>query len=135
MKTFADRLKYAMQIRNKKQSDLARETNIDKSKLSNYVNGKYQPKQDGYYLLAKALRVSIEWLMGKDVPMEIKEESTRYPNGIIAYGGSSNPQNINNDDTITFDDFTYAMYNETKDLNEDQKAALLQMAKMLNKSK
>ena len=121
MKTFADRLKYAMQIRNKKQSDLARETNIDKSKLSNYVNGKYQPKQDGYYLLAKALGVSIEWLMGKDVPMEKKEESI--------------PQNINNDDTITFDDFTYAMYNETKDLNEDQKAALLQMAKMLNKSK
>lgn len=69
MKTFADRLKYAMQIRNKKQSDLARETNIDKSKLSNYVNGKYQPKQDGYYLLAKALGVSIEWLMGKDVPI------------------------------------------------------------------
>lgn len=119
MKTFADRLKYAMQIRNKKQSDLVRETNIDKSKLSNYVNGKYQPKQDGYYLLAKALRVSIEWLMGKDVPMEPESTVT----------------NKNNDDTITFDDFTYAMYNETKDLSEDQKAALLQMAKMLKSSK
>ena len=32
-------------------SDLSRETGIDKSAVSNYINGKYIPKQDKCYLL------------------------------------------------------------------------------------
>lgn len=34
---------------------------------------------------------------------------------------------------ITFDDFTYAMYNETKDLTDEDKEALLSMARILKK--
>ena len=48
-------------------SDLSRETGIDKSALSNYINGKYLPKQDKCYLLARALDVDPGWLMtGKE---------------------------------------------------------------------
>ena len=68
--TFANRLNTAMRIRNMKATELSEKTGISKSSLSEYINGKYEAKQDGVYLLAKALDVSEAWLMGLDVPME-----------------------------------------------------------------
>lgn len=54
--------------------------------------------------------------------------STDYLLGITDERNSSS----DNDD-IGFDDFTYAMHNETKELTEDDKQMLLGMAKMLKK--
>ena len=68
--TFANRLNTAMRIRNIKATELSERTGISKSSLSEYINGKYEAKQDGVYLLAKALNVNEAWLMGLDVPME-----------------------------------------------------------------
>ena len=68
--TFANRLQKAMNLKNMKQVDLVKKTNIDKSLISNYLKGKYKTKQDNLYLLAKILNVSEAWLMGYDVPME-----------------------------------------------------------------
>ena len=74
--TFSNRLNKAMQIRNMKATELSAKTGIAKSSLSEYINGKYEAKQDGVYLLAKALNVSEAWLMGLDVPMERQKEIT-----------------------------------------------------------
>lgn len=68
--TFSNRLNTAMRIRNIKPVELSEKTGIDKSKISSYMSGRYKAKQDGIYLLAKALDVSETWLMGMDVPME-----------------------------------------------------------------
>lgn len=68
--TFANRLNTAMRIRNIKAAELSEKTGISKSSLSEYINGKYEAKQDGVYLLARALNVNEAWLMGLDVPME-----------------------------------------------------------------
>lgn len=68
--TFANRLNTAMRIRNIKATELAQKTGISKSSLSEYMSGKYEAKQDGVYLLAKALDINEAWLMGLDVPME-----------------------------------------------------------------
>ena len=68
--TFSNRLNTAMRIRNIKATELSAKTGIAKSSLSEYINGKYEAKQDGLYLLAKALNVSEAWLMGLDVAME-----------------------------------------------------------------
>ena len=68
--TTAHRLKIAMNNAGKKQSDLARETGIDKGSMSHYVNGRYEPKQDVIFALATALNVSEMWLWGYDCPME-----------------------------------------------------------------
>lgn len=68
--TFSNRLNTAMRIRNIKATELSIKTGIAKSSLSEYINGKYEAKQDGVYLLAKALNVNEAWLMGLDVPME-----------------------------------------------------------------
>ena len=72
--TFANRLNTAMRIRGIKATELSEKTGISKSSLSEYINGKYEAKQDGVYLLAKALDVNEAWLMGLDVPMERKWE-------------------------------------------------------------
>lgn len=70
MDTIAKRMKNAMLIRNITQADLIKSTGITKSSISSYINGKYEPKHDNIYKIAKALNVSESWLMGFDVPME-----------------------------------------------------------------
>lgn len=68
--TFAKRLQEAMNLREKKQSDLSNDLNIPKSAISQYLSGKFEAKQDRIYDLAKYLDVNEPWLMGYDVPME-----------------------------------------------------------------
>lgn len=70
METTAIRLKKAMSLRNIRQVDLVEKTKISKGALSSYISGRYAPKQNNLYLLAKALDVNEAWLMGLDVPME-----------------------------------------------------------------
>ena len=67
---FRQRFIEALAVKGIKQSDLVIKTGIGKSAISQYATGKYQPKQQKLYLLAKALDVSEAWLMGHDVPME-----------------------------------------------------------------
>ena len=63
-----------MDIRGLKQTDLVERTKISKGSLSSYVSGRYAPKQNNIYLLAKALNVNVEWLMGADIPMTYFKE-------------------------------------------------------------
>jgi transcriptional regulator with XRE-family HTH domain len=67
--TTASRIKEAMRAAGKKQADLMRETGLDRSAISNYVAGRYEPKQKAINKLAIALDVSEMWLWGYDVPM------------------------------------------------------------------
>ncbi len=73
------RLKEIMKERNLKQSDILRLTKplcefynerLGKNDLSQYVSGKTEPGQYKLFILAKALNVSENWLMGLDVPKE-----------------------------------------------------------------
>ena len=64
-----ERLKEAMRLSGKKQVDLVKSTGIDKGSISNYLSGRYEPKQEAIYKLALALNVSEMWLWGYDVPM------------------------------------------------------------------
>lgn len=81
--TFSNRLNTAMRIRNIKATELSNKTGIAKSSLSEYINGKYEAKQDGVYLLAKALDINEAWLMGLDVPMEKTTNDTLKKIGAI----------------------------------------------------
>lgn len=69
----ANRIRTAMQRAKMKQIDIVRETGIDKGALSSYLKGKYEPKQDVIYKLAKILNVSEMWLWGYDCSMERPE--------------------------------------------------------------
>ena len=76
MATTADRIKEAMELRDMRQADLVEKTGISKGALSSYISGRYVPKQNNVYLIAKALDVSEAWLMGADVPMQRIESPT-----------------------------------------------------------
>ena len=70
MTSFRMRLIQGMQMRGMRATDLASATGISTARISQYVNGVYEAKQTGIYLIAKALDVNEAWLMGYDVPME-----------------------------------------------------------------
>ena len=70
MKTFTERFNEALEIKHTTCAEISKRTGIYESTLSNYRKGKYAPKQDKLEIIAKALDVSIPWLMGADVPMD-----------------------------------------------------------------
>lgn len=75
MDTISDRIKQGMELRNLKQVDIIEKSGINKGALSSYISGKYAPKQNNIYKIAKALNVNESWLMGYDVPIERKSKS------------------------------------------------------------
>ncbi|HGL5412026.1 TPA: LexA family transcriptional regulator [Staphylococcus aureus] len=81
MNSFKDRLKQIMSERKISQSELSRRTGIGRNSISDYLNGKYEAKQDKVFELAKALNVNEAWLMGYDVdsyrvPDEERQDET-----------------------------------------------------------
>lgn len=78
------RLKQLMQERKLKQVDILNlsipyqlEFNItmNKSSLSQYINGRSNPDQHKLFLLSQTLGVSEAWLMGYDVPMNAEDHN------------------------------------------------------------
>ena len=71
MAEFYKQLLKAMELKGITQTELCKRTQIPKSAISQYMSGKFKPKQTRTYLIAKALNVSEAWLMGfDDVSME-----------------------------------------------------------------
>ena len=77
--TTAERLRQIMSQRGLKQIDILLlaepycikyNVKLNKNDLSQYVNGKVEPKQHKLSILGLALNVNEAWLMGYDVPME-----------------------------------------------------------------
>lgn len=65
MKTeFSKRLKTAMKQNGISQSDLSYKTGIAPSSISDWLYGRYEPKQDKIYILASALNVKPSYLLG-----------------------------------------------------------------------
>lgn len=72
--SFKNRLRIAMEARDITQSELCRQSGISTSSMSNYIAGRFEPKSDKLYQMAKALNVSEAWLMGLDTEMERQDE-------------------------------------------------------------
>lgn len=78
--------------------------NLSKSVVDNLKKGSI-PSADKLKVIADYFHVSTDYLLT----------------------GSDRPQNSD----VTFDEFTFAMYNETKEMSEQNKQMLLDMAKMM----
>ena len=74
MEKFSDRLNKALEIRNMKAAELSRRLNVDEGTISNYKKGRYEPKQRRLEQISQILNVSIPWLMGADVDMDIQPQ-------------------------------------------------------------
>lgn len=75
MATFRERLIEALRVREITASELANRSGLSKPRLSQYINGVYEPKQSAIKTIAETLHISIPWLMGYDVPMEESKNS------------------------------------------------------------
>ena len=64
------RLKELIDILGISQTEFCNRCGLNKSALSNYLNGDREPRQDKLSLIADAFRISPSWLMGYDVPPE-----------------------------------------------------------------
>jgi transcriptional regulator with XRE-family HTH domain len=71
---FINRLKSIMKERKITQTELANRTGIRQSSISDWLNDRYEPKQDKVYIIAKALNVSPAWLLGYDEPSTTQTE-------------------------------------------------------------
>ncbi len=91
------------------QATVAELLGVTQATFSGWETGKYEIDNNSLIKLSDILNTTTDYLLGKT---DISTPNTK---------------------VLTFDDFTYAIYNETKDLTEEDKAALLTMAKVLKK--
>lgn len=88
---FAQRLKIAMELRNVRAAELARQTGISPADISHYLKGDYAAKQNRVYEIARVLEVSKAWLMGVSDVMETSQI------------GFSKPEPVTIDLTMAYD--------------------------------
>ena len=107
--TTQERLAEMMKEFNISAADIVRKTGINKSTLSNYINGKRTADQEHLSLIADPYGIDPAWLMGYDVPMKPATEL--------------NIEMIDPDDA--------EIYKRIANLPLEKKAALLDMLKLL----
>ncbi len=90
MPEFKERLDEAMRIRDISAAELSRISKVNEGAISQYRAGKYKASQRSLDKLARALNVSIPWLMGADVPMTDEPSAPSLPSPTIT------------EDTVTF---------------------------------
>ena len=69
--TTADRLKELLEVKRISQAGLSKIMGISRSAMCQYISGKITPKQDKLYIISTSYDVSLAWLMGYDVPMDV----------------------------------------------------------------
>jgi len=99
---------------NKSPSAVVLEVGLQKSTVTRWKNGSI-PTDATAMKLANYFNVSVDYLLGN-------EQKEKAPS-----------QNEKNPEDITFDDFTYAMHNESGNLSEEDKEILLNLARDLAK--
>lgn len=65
MNIFAEKLKEVMDERHISQADLSRLTGIGRSRICQYLSGKFEPKVSSLVAIADALGVPMEYLLGQ----------------------------------------------------------------------
>lgn len=71
----ARRLKYALEMRDLRQQDLAERSGVNKASISQFINGTHKPSNVTAKKMAEVLNVSPLWLMGFDI--EINQNHNR----------------------------------------------------------
>ena len=77
MADFSDRLREAMEKKGIRQAELCRLTGIQKSAISQYMSGKFVPRQDRLEQIAAALGTTTGRLLGYDNTEPLSDEELR----------------------------------------------------------
>ena len=89
---------------------VAKATGISTGSMTDWKKGRSAPKVDKLQKIADYFGVSVDYLLGNEPKEKTPAEAD-----------------------VTFDDFTYAMYGVAKELTDEDKNMLLEMARMLKK--
>ena len=89
---------------------VAKATGISTGSMTDWKKGRSAPKVDKLQKIADYFGVSVDYLLGNEPKEKTPAEAD-----------------------VTFDDFNYAMYGEAKELTDEDKNMLLEMARMLKK--
>ena len=108
-----NRLKALRSERGMSQTEFANKIGVAQNTVSNWENGNRLIDTETVARIADYFGVTIDYLLGRTDDM--------------------NQNSV--EENISFDDFTYAMYNESKELTEEDKQALLGLARLLKKKK
>lgn len=95
------------------QTTFSKQLGFGQSTVSNWENGNRVLDVNTATMLAKFFDVSVDYLLGNS---DIREKTP-------------------SEEGVNFDNFTYALFDETKDLTDADKEMLLNMAKMLKERK
>lgn len=106
------RIKELRKQQNITQQQLSNYLGITQATLSGWENEKFEIDNNSLMKCADYFNVSLDYLLGR-----------------------TEEKNTDKKDDITFDDFTFAMYDEAQHLTEEDKQALLQMARLLKAKK
>lgn len=106
-----NRLKFLREKENLTVRDLGKLTNISYGSISMMENGERSITEENIRVFSKFFNVSTDYLLGL----------------------SDNPNPIDNND-LQLDEFEFALYGEVKELTEEQKQTILNMAKFLKDS-
>ena len=107
-KDFIIRLKMLMNARNMTQADLSKKTGIASSSISDYLSGKYSPKQDKMEVIAKALNVNASEMFfdeNKEKDYHTIPVYNKIPSGILF-------ENIK--DITDYEDLSYKKFDTNK---------------------
>ena len=88
MNTIAERIKFAMKAKKKKQVDIVKDTGISKGAFSSYLSGQYNPKADKMEQIANSLDVDLRWLYGENVPMQTGSQGQEQALPYVFYNNS-----------------------------------------------
>lgn len=72
--SFKNRFEAALVLREMKPIDVSLRTGISESTISQYRSGRVEAKSERLVQLGNALNVNPLWLMGLDVPVDVKAE-------------------------------------------------------------
>lgn len=137
---FAKRLRESLDQSHLSATDLSNATGIGKSDISNYTQGKYLPRQDRVFLMAKALGVDPVWLYALDVKYTLEAQSNiATPEEAMAYllSDESALQHHYHPTVSGFitangsDDYVRQMLSGMERLSEDDQKKLLDMARVM----
>ncbi|MPM53533.1 hypothetical protein SDC9_100301 [bioreactor metagenome] len=106
IKLLTERLKELRLKAGYTQQQIADQLKVRRPTYTRYETGTNEPDKDTIVKLANIFNVSVDDLLGNEKSPAQKEPGE-----------------------LTFDDFTYAMYNESKELSGECKAKLLELAK------
>lgn len=134
MSIFFDRYSALCKERGESPNSVAKKLGVSSGSITAWKRGT-MPRIETVNMLASFFNVSADYLLGNVSDPFFYLDNDRIKAEINSYEDTPQTEKAptpEGERPITFDDFTYAMQNETKELTEMDKQILLSMAKQLN---